>query len=248
MTKSRAAKPDAPRAYHRLSIHGRGPARPKPRPQANTLNAYLRPAPQPPIELAPLLQEMKTLFSVQPVSDVGRQPASSPPVSSPPAFNRIDNLKGAQPCPNKNCTQKGNTPLKKRQKISTKTPLGRWLCSQTGQLAIGEPWCCNSCYQAKCKEWHKLSPEQQGAPAAASPASAAAAQPQPSPGPTPSTSRAPPKAGPRLFANLKAGGSQERALKKFAWQAIDDVLKTFYPSDPTGLFASLLQAPMPTSS
>jgi hypothetical protein len=69
------------------------------------------------------------------------------------------------------------------------------------------------------KEWHKLSPEQQGATAAASPASAAAAQPQPSPAPTPSTSRTPPK----LFANLKAGGSQERAIKKGAWQLIDDL-------------------------
>ena len=209
MTKSRATKPDAPRAYHRLSIHGRGPARPKPRPQANTLDAYLRPAPQPPVELAPLLQQMKTLFSVQPVSDVGSQPVSSPPVSSPPVsspptFNRIDNINGGQPCPNKNCTQK--VPWKKRQTISTKTPLGQWLCNQTGQLPIGEPWCCNSCYQAKCKEWHKLSPAQQGVTAAASPASAAAAQP--SPAPTPSTSRAPPK----LFANLKAGGSQERAI------------------------------------
>jgi hypothetical protein len=91
MTKSRAAEPDARRAYHRLSMQGRGPARPKPRPQANTLNAYLRPAPQPPVELAPLLQQMKTLFSVQPVSDVGSQPVSSPPVSSPPTFNPLDN-------------------------------------------------------------------------------------------------------------------------------------------------------------
>ena len=57
---------------------------------------YLRPAPQPPIELEPLLQEMKTMFSVQPVSDVGSQPVSSPPVSlppvsSPPTFNPLDN-------------------------------------------------------------------------------------------------------------------------------------------------------------
>ena len=115
MTKSRATEPDAPRAYHRLSMQGRGPARPKPRPQANTLDAYLRPAPQPPVELAPLLQEMKTLFSVQPVSDVGSQPVSSSPVSSPPTFNRIDNIKGGQPCPNKNCAQK--VPWKKRQTI-----------------------------------------------------------------------------------------------------------------------------------
>ena len=141
MTKSRATKPDAPRAYHRLSIHGRGPARPKPRPQANTLDAYLRPAPQPPIELGPLLQEMKTLFSVQPVSDAGSQPVSSPlvsspPVSSPPTFNRIDNINGGQPCLNKNCAQK--VPSKKRKAISTKTHLGKWLCSQTGQLPIGE--------------------------------------------------------------------------------------------------------------
>ena len=120
MTKSRATEPDAPRAYHRLSMQGRGPARPKPRPQANTLDAYLRPAPQPPVELAPLLQQMKTLFSVQPVSYVGSQPVSSPPVSSPPVsspptFNRIDNIKGGQPCPNKNCAQK--VPWKKRQTI-----------------------------------------------------------------------------------------------------------------------------------
>ena len=155
MTKSRATELDAPRAYHRLSMQGRGPARPKPRPQANTLDAYLRPAPQPPIELGPLLQEMKTLFSVQPVSDAGSQPVSSPPVSSPPTFNRIDNINGAQRCPNKNCTQK--VPSKKRKAISTKTHLGKWLCSQTGQLPIGEPWCCNSCYQAKCKEWHSVS-------------------------------------------------------------------------------------------
>jgi hypothetical protein len=180
---------------------------------------------------------MKTMFSVQPVSDVGSQPLSSPPLSSPPAFNRITNLRGSQRCPNKNCTQKGSIPSVKRKTISTKTDLGRWLCSQTGQLLIGAPWCCNSCFQAKCKEWHKLSPEQQGATAAASPASAAAAQPQPSPAPTPSTSRAPPK----LFANLKAGGSQERAIKKRAWQGIDDVLKTYYPNDVAGLFASLLQ-------
>ena len=130
-------------------------ARPKPGPQANTLDAYLRPAPQPPIELGPLLQEMKTLFSFQPVSDAGSQPVSSPPVSSPPTFNRIDNINGAQRCPNKNCTQK--VPSKKRKAISTKTHLGKWLCSQTGQLPIGEPWCCNSCYQAKCKEWHSVS-------------------------------------------------------------------------------------------
>ena len=225
----------ARRAYHRLSRQGRGPARPKPRPQAKTLDGYLRPAPQPPIELKPLLQQMKTMFSVQPVSDVGSQPLSSPPLSSPPAFNRITNLRGSQRCPNKNCTQKGSIPSVKRKTISTKTDLGRWLCSQTGQLLIGAPWCCNSCFQAKCKEWHKLSPEQQGATAAASPASAAA--PQPSPAPTPSTSRAPTK----LFANLKAGGSQERAIKERAWQGIDDVLKTYYPHDVTGLFASLLQ-------
>ena len=79
----------ARQAYHRLSRQGRGPARPKPRPQAKTLDGYLRPAPQPPIELKPLLQQMKTMFSVQPVSDVGSQPLSSPPLSSPPAFNRI---------------------------------------------------------------------------------------------------------------------------------------------------------------
>ena len=75
---------------------GSGPARPKPRPQANTLDGYLRPAPQPPIELEPLLQEITTMFSVQPVSDVGSQPVSSPPVSlppvsSPPTFNPLDN-------------------------------------------------------------------------------------------------------------------------------------------------------------
>ena len=96
MTKSRATELDAPRAYHRLSMQGRGPARPKPRPQANTLDGYLRPAPQPPIELEPLLQEITTMFSVQPVSDVGSQPVSSPPVSlppvsSPPTFNPLDN-------------------------------------------------------------------------------------------------------------------------------------------------------------
>ena len=116
--------------------------------------------------------------------------------------------------------------LGRSDRPSTKTPLGKWLCSQTGQLPIGEPWCCRSCYQAKCREWHKLSLEQQGATAAASPASAAAAQPQPSPAPTPSTSRTPPK----LFANLKAGGSQERAIKKGAWQLIDDILKHYHPS------------------
>ena len=141
MTKSRAAEPHAPRPYHRLSRQGRGLARPKPRPQTNTLDGYLRPAPQPPIELEPLLQEMKTMFSVQPISDVGSQPVSSPPVSSPPVsspptFNRIDNINGAQRCPNKNCTQK--VPSKKRKAISTKTRLGKWLCSQTGQLPIGE--------------------------------------------------------------------------------------------------------------
>ena len=92
---------------------------------------------------------MKTMFSVQPVSDVGSQPLSSPPLSSPPAFNRITNLRGSQRCPNKNCTQKGSIPSVKRKTISTKTDLGRWLCSQTGQLLIGAPWCCNSCFQAK---------------------------------------------------------------------------------------------------
>ena len=111
------------------------------------------------------------------------------------------------------------------------------LCSQIGQLPIGEAWCCSWCCQAKCREWHKLSPQQQGAPAAASLARAAAPQSQPSPAPTPSTSRASTK----LFENLKDGGSQERAIKKRTWQRIDDVVKTYYPNDVTGLFASLLQ-------
>ena len=30
-------------------------------------------------------------------------------------------------------------------------------------------------------------------------------------------------------------------MQKGAWQGIDDVLKTYYPNDVTGLFASLLQ-------
>ena len=110
--------------------------------------------------------------------------------------------------------------LGRRKTISTKTPLGRWLCDlgrwlcdQIGQLPIGEPWCCNSCYQAKCRELHKLPPEQQGASAAASPASAAAPQPQPSLAPTPSTVHSTSRAPTKLFANLKAGGSQERAIE-----------------------------------
>ena len=78
MTKSRAAEPVSRRAYHRLSMQGWGFARPKPRLQANTLDAYLRPAPQPPIALEPLLEEMKTMFSIQPVSDVGSQPLLDP--------------------------------------------------------------------------------------------------------------------------------------------------------------------------
>jgi hypothetical protein len=74
MTKKSPAEPDARRTYHRLSMQGRGLARPKSRPQANTLDAYLRPAQQPPIALEPLLEEMKTVFSIQLVSDVGSQP------------------------------------------------------------------------------------------------------------------------------------------------------------------------------
>jgi hypothetical protein len=57
------------------------------------------------------------------------------------------------------------------------------LCSQIGQLPIGEAWCCSWCCQAKRREWHKLSPQQQGATAAASLARAAAPQSQPSPEP-----------------------------------------------------------------
>ncbi len=108
-------------------MQGRGLARPKSRPQANTLDAYLTPAsaPQPSIALEPLLKEMETMFSTQPVSrvgsqlvsDVGSQPVSSPPVSSPPTFNVIDNLKGTQRCPNKNC-KKGQIYSKQRQALS----------------------------------------------------------------------------------------------------------------------------------
>ena len=212
MTKSRPAEQVARRAYQRLSLRGRGLGKPKPRLQANTLDSYMRPASELPIE--PVLQAMQTMFASQRGGSSTAASIGSPPVSSLPKFDVANNFKGAHKCPNKHCKSKGNVFKKAKQKISTQTALGRWLCDKTGQLPIGEPWCCNSCYQTNCREWRKLTPEQQ-APWVA----AAAPQLQPSPAPTPSTSRAPPKAAPRLFANLKAGGAQERAIKKFAWQA-----------------------------
>ena len=126
-------------------------------------------------------------------------------------------------CPNPGCKQPDvGIPSAQRKGISTTTPFGKWLIKETKQFSIGtDQWCCTACYRRMGRTFSALPKH------AASPASAAAAQPQPSPAPTPSTSRVPPK----LFANLKAGGSRERAIKKFAWQAIDDVLKTFYLSD-----------------
>ena len=224
------AKTSAKRDYHKTSGKTRGEAKPKPAVQSSSLQQFG--FTKKPCESAAV--ETPRSKTTTPAESSSATPSATPHVeASAPAAQWSFDCKVR--CPNPGCHQSTvGIPSKQRKEISTTTPFGKWLIKETKQFSIGsDQWCCTSCYLRMGRTFKALPKH------AASPASAAAAQPQPSPAPapTPSTSRAPPK----LFANLKAGGSQERAIKKGALQAIDGVLKTYYPSDSTGLFASLLQ-------